>query len=417
MAKIIKEFKISLYLDTRRKKKSGKYPVKLRIYSTHTEKRKLLPTKFEMTESEFKQTWESSKTPVKYQEDKLKLQTIENYAHEVADTLSVFDLDEFERAFYGSQKSNKTFDVNYYYAKAIEDFENNNKHGSASTYDSSLKSLMKFNKGKPLNFYSINSSWLKKYENFMINDLENSQTTVGIYLRSLRAIFNNAINDKTINKDIYPFGKRKYRIPKSKGVKKALNSEELLKLFNSKPKTKNQEIAKDFWFFAYGCNGLNVKDIAYLKYKDLSEDRLRFVRAKTASTVSELEPVEIFLNEYTTSIINKYGTTPRKNNNYIFSIINPGDDAKKARLKIQIFTKMINDNIKPLAKTVNVNSEISFIWARHTFATTAIRKGATMAFVGAQMSHTNPNTTKSYFAGFEDKPKKEIADKLFDFNS
>ena len=153
MAKVIKEFKISLYLDTRRKKKSGKYPVKLRVYSTHTEKRKLLPTKFEMSESEYKQTWENAKTPVKYQDNKLKLQAIENYAHEVADSLTVFDLDEFERAFYGSLKSNKTLDVNYYYERLIEDYKKHNQDGTASSYNCSLNSLMRFNKGKRLSFY------------------------------------------------------------------------------------------------------------------------------------------------------------------------------------------------------------------------------------------------------------------------
>ncbi|TLX76887.1 hypothetical protein E9993_04155 [Labilibacter sediminis] len=29
-----------------------------------------------------------------------------------------------------------------------------------------------------------------------------------------------------------------------------------------------QEKAKAFWFFSYACNGMNVKNIANIKYKD-----------------------------------------------------------------------------------------------------------------------------------------------------
>ena len=50
-----------------------------------------------------------------------------------------------------------------------------------------------------------------------------SKTTIGIYLRPLRAVFNEAIEAKIIRRETcYPFGKRKYRIPSSKKVKKAL---------------------------------------------------------------------------------------------------------------------------------------------------------------------------------------------------
>lgn len=68
-------------------------------------------------------------------------------------------------------------------------------------------------------------------------------------MRALRAIFNKARAEKEINEDIYPFGKRRYVIPSSKGVKKALTSEQLSRLFKSEPLNSQQEKAKDFGFF------------------------------------------------------------------------------------------------------------------------------------------------------------------------
>src|SRR5690606_17208599 len=103
---------------------------------------------------------------------------------------------------------------------------------------------------KRLEFKDITSQWLTEYEDNLIKNGK-SKTTVGMYLRPLRAIFNTAISNNTIKADLYPFGKRKYTIPTPKGVKKALPKEDLKTLFNGTPKTPEQQKAKDFWFFSY----------------------------------------------------------------------------------------------------------------------------------------------------------------------
>ena len=53
------EYVISIYLDTRRKKKNGKYPVKLRVFATTTKMQKLYNTSFEFTEVEFDSIWKT----------------------------------------------------------------------------------------------------------------------------------------------------------------------------------------------------------------------------------------------------------------------------------------------------------------------------------------------------------------------
>ncbi len=44
------EYSISIYLDTRRAKSNGKYPVKLRVFTPNPRKQKLYPTIFDFTE-------------------------------------------------------------------------------------------------------------------------------------------------------------------------------------------------------------------------------------------------------------------------------------------------------------------------------------------------------------------------------
>ena len=53
------EYAISIYLDTRREKASGKYPVKLRVFTSTPRKQKLYPTKFEFTKKEFQSIWQT----------------------------------------------------------------------------------------------------------------------------------------------------------------------------------------------------------------------------------------------------------------------------------------------------------------------------------------------------------------------
>ena len=137
------------------------------------------------------------------------------------------------------------------------------------------------------------------YEHFMVEESGKSNATVGIYLRSLRAIFNQAVEENEIEKEYYPFGKRKYQIPATKNTKKALTKEQLSVLFNSKPKLPQQKKAKDFWFFSYACNGMNMKDIALLKYKDIQDGKIEFYRAKTKLTSkANLKPITVYLNDF-----------------------------------------------------------------------------------------------------------------------
>lgn len=204
------------------------------------------------------------------------------------------------------------------YKEQIERFKSLDQIGTAKMYELSLKSLLAFSKqlsGKEiesLNFREITSNWLELYEKHMTGTLNRSTTTISMYLRSLRAIFNNAIAAKDIEPEFYPFGKRKYQIPSSKSVKKALDKSQLKILFDAIPKTPEQEKARDFWFLSYLCNGINVKDIALLRYENLNGDELTFIRAKTRTTSkSNLKTITIYLNEYSKNILSKYSNTTK----------------------------------------------------------------------------------------------------------
>lgn len=415
MANINKSYFISIYLDKRRAKQNNRYPVRLRVFAPHPRKQKLYTTSYEFTPTEFKAIWEVEKPrKIEHRTIKQQLKALEVKACEVADQLSVFSFEEFERILYGGRGA-EHLDVNYYYEREIELYKRNNKLRTASNYDLSLKSLKTFHRKERLTFDSITPQWLRDYERFMIEDRKLSQTTVGIYLRPLRAIFNTAIEEKAISQDLYPFGKRKYMIPNPRGVKKALTKEELKRLWDTEPETADIAEAKAFFFFSYACNGMNLKDIADLKYENISGDILRFKRAKTSSTNASQAAVTVYMNDFTQSVIEKYGNPNTDPKVTIFKIIDPKESEEQKLRQLTNFTRTMNQRLKKFAKSAKVDQSISSIWSRHSFATIAIRSGVSMEFVSEALSHSNISTTKSYFAGFEDAEKREISKKLMEF--
>ncbi|MBK6526241.1 MAG: tyrosine-type recombinase/integrase [Crocinitomicaceae bacterium] len=59
--------------------------------------------------------------------------------------------------------------------------------------------------------------------------------------------------------------------------------------------------------------------------------------------------------------------------------------------------------------------DISTYWARHSYATNAIKKGASLEFIQESLGHENLKTTQIYFAGFDSDTKREFAQHLMDF--
>jgi integrase len=239
-----------------------------------------------------------------------------------------------------------------------------------------------------------------------------SRTTVGIYLRPLRALFNSAISLKEIDPAIYPFGKRLYQIPKGHKVKKVLSSDQLVLLREAKPKTPEQIEAHDLWLFSFNTCGMNLKDICLLKNEDLKDDCINFYRAKTHRTNPDQHLNSIPLTEFTKSIVEKYRNSDQSPKAFLFPFLSPSDTTEQRRTKIKNKTKFINQHIKKLAVSIGLTKEISYYWGRHTYATLAIQNGASMEFVGETLSHSNVKTTQNYFAGFQADSKKEMLNKL-----
>jgi integrase/recombinase XerD len=412
---IRKEAKVALYLDTRRPKEDGIYPVKLRVYHG---KAKLFDTGVSLSERDFERAYLTQRPRAEYQQLRITLSSIEAKANEVIKGLKKFSFEKFEKQLF-TAKSNVNNVIDHY-NRYIHQLEKEERIGTASNYHCSILSIQSFlNEGKKkpvthIPFEKITPEFLNKYERWMIQSGK-SKTTVGVYLRPLRAIFNNAIEEGDIEADVYPF--KHYKIPTGRNIKKALEGPELKMLYTAEVNDPFIAKARDFWFFSYQCNGMNIRDISELKFKNLHDTYFSFLRHKTINTTKEdPTPIVVPLTDTIKDFIKKYGNKKGKPNDYVFPILNPGMTAVERHKANQNLVRFVNQHMQRLVKQIGLNIKLGTMVARHSF-TTKVTRTMGLEFAQEALGHTTMATTQNYWKGFEREAKKDMADKLMDFVS
>jgi len=237
-------------------------------------------------------------------------------------------------------------------------------------------------------------------------------TTIGIYLRNLKHIINLGIKDRVISE--YPFGKEKdkYSIPASKNRKKALTLNDIEKLFNYKTKVRNEYLAQQYFLFSYLCNGMNMIDIANLKYSSIKENNIEFIRQKTKDTAKDIPIIKVLLLPQIKAIIESIGNEYKDPDDYIFSIFQRNYSETDKYLKLKQHIKITNKYIRQIASKIGINESITTYWARHTYSTVLKRSGTPIEFISEQLGHQSTQVTQSYLDTFEDEQRAKYSEEL-----
>jgi integrase/recombinase XerD len=217
---------------------------------------------------------------------------------------------------------------------------------------------------------------------------------------------------------MYPFGRRKYIIPTGRNMKRALNIDQIRQIFHYQTEAGSSlEKAKDFWMFSYLCNGMNMADVARLRWFNVSPDTISFQREKTKRTKRD-KPIAIMVvrNPQINALIAKWGKAEAKTyNGYLFGILALTDQREPARLKVELFTHFVNEWMKGLGKELCFDLSVTTYVPRHSFATILVRSGAPLAMAKQTLGHASIATTEKYFAGFDLAAQVEYAKALVNF--
>ena len=403
--------RVSMFLDTRKsrqtteQRRNDEFSVSLRIWDPMIKQAKIRKTRINMTEQEFKSVWYGKRLNAGEIAKRGELQEALMQVHDALSEMDYFNYEQLDKKL--STPKGEQYNVLWHFDRKVEALRNQGRIGTSHTYKHSARWIREFIRSNRLSFNALTPKWLESFENWALDEGK-SLTTVGMYTRNIRAIFNDAIEEKIIDRDLYPFGRRRYVPPTGRRVKKALTLEQLRALLNSEPRINEQRMAKDFFFFSYASNGMNISDIVHLQTKNLHEDSFSFIRRKTRRSRRE-SPTEIivYFNPIIESVIVKYGTRD-KESKYVFPFITESMSPEEQYFSVRNFTRFVNQHIKNLAKE-NDLPNISTYWARHSFTTIAINKGASVEFMQECLGHADPNTTLNYFAGFNDNAKREFA--------
>lgn len=313
----------------------------------------------------------------------------------------------------------------------IKSLKDEGRFGYASSFECTLRSIKEFHQGrkfsfnprtdkiasrkeiylngKELKFIDITSEWLNRYEKWM-QDEGKSRSTQGIYVRNIRVLFNLAIKKHKVAAP-YPFNEHKPK--RAQGRKLALTAHQMSLIVNYKTEDPREQYFRDIFMFSFLANGMNINDIARLKYSNIKDGEIYFVREKTKNKEEQVE-IRVPVTNQMQLIIEKHGIKAIGHDAYIFPILKPEWNDEMKYMQIKFFIKAMNKYLKQIAKadTVRITQNISSYTARHSWATIAKNSGTSTEFIKEQFGHSSVAVTEAYLKQFEKQTRKEHAEKM-----
>lgn len=298
--------------------------------------------------------------------------------------------------------------------KHIEEMKEQNRSlGAIEIHTSALNKLKKFR--PTLKVTEITPKFLESFEAYLLNEHKYRYSTVGMRMREIRIIINEAIDQGIIPQEKYPFGqkaKRKYEIPESEENHRALEPESVQAVLNYVPQSDVQQKAKDYWIFTLYCNGINMRDICQLKYSDIDQGFLNFRRNKTRRKRKQGRPIEVFITPMMAEIIDRQGNPDKANDNYLFPIMRKDKSDNENYVHVSTHLDSVNKTMKKIGKILGIDLTLTTMIARHTWATTLQQAGVPESYISKGLGHSSVAVTQHYLSGFNRRQKVMAANIL-----
>ncbi len=396
---------VKLYFDKRRKRKNETYPLKLKLF--HNNQATYIALKYAFKESQWieseNKVKSSYKNSTRVNNELLKIlyssstALIENEYQ--INSLSIDDLKQIIlNAIYGKGNStshNKTGYLFEYMEVLIDRMIKAKKVGNAAIYRTTLNVFKTYRKNKDILLPQINHKFLVEFEteclsrNLKVN-------TISVYLRTLRASINRAIDEGLLPQEKYPF--RKFQIKTAKTAKRAITKEEITIILEKRlePNT-NLWHSKNYFTFMFNMRGMNFIDLAFLTMDNLHNDRIVYTRAKTGKLYN------IKLTVKAKEILKHYIINQKPNSEEFIFPIMPEDVKNDTKLKMERYKnriKYFNKDLKEIAELCKLDINLTSYVSRHTWASIAKFAGISHAIIGESLGHSDLKTTETYLANF-----------------
>jgi integrase len=309
-----------------------------------------------------------------------------------------------------AHKPTKKTTVFKYFELKVQTLKDSKQIGNAKVYHDTYSQVKSFNSEKDITFSQLDYNFLIKLENhFRAKGI--TDNAMSVRFRTIRALFNLAIAENYIKKELYPFDKFKISDRfNTKTQKRAITKDDIKKIEAIVLDKKSAAFeAQQYFLFSYYGQGINFADIANLKWNNLINGRIFYKRAKTGNELSfKLPQPALTIIEYWKPV------TQISNNAYIFPILNEEihlSPTQKHNRIHKVLTR-VNKSLKEIGKEAKIETPLTSYVARHTFATVLKRSGVSTAIISESMGHQTEAITQTYLKSFENSIIDEAMEHL-----
>lgn len=255
-------------------------------------------------------------------------------------------------------------------------------------------SLIEFNGHLDIPFAEMDIAWLRRYEVFLRRK-GLAENTIGIRFRTLRSIYNVAIEEDAVSTELYPFKKLKVSKLHQETAKRALSKEDIERVLSYKSTNRYIRFPIDIFAFTYYCGGINFVDIAHLTRANIVDGRLIYKRQKTKKLI------KIPLQPQAVALIEKYSNDKSP---YLFPILSDfhKTDVQQANRIHKVISK-VNERLKQIGNALNLPITLTTYVARHSQATVMKRAGVSTAVIREIMGHSSERVTQIYLDSFDNE--------------
>lgn len=280
------------------------------------------------------------------------------------------------------------------FCEQIQRLTDEGRRGYMLSVKQVYNSLLSFNTHLDICFSDIDASFLRKYETWLRKQ-GLAENTIGIRFRTLRAIYNLAIEEDIVDSENYPF--KKYKVSKlhEETAKRSLSKEDIDRILAYKSTNRYMRFPIDIFAFTYYCGGINFIDIANLTPANIIEGKLVYKRHKTSKLIKiPLQPQAI-------DLIKRYH---RKDSLYLFPILSdfPETEIQKSNRIHKVISK-VNKRLKEIGEDLGLSITLTTYVARHSQATVMKKAGVSIAVIREIMGHSSERVTQIYLDSFDNE--------------
>lgn len=292
-----------------------------------------------------------------------------------------------------------------YMRRLIQTIADEGRTGTACAYRSTLHCLLRYlGKEEGLSFEDVTARWLNDFVNY-IHQLGLKTNTVNFYLRILRAVYNRAWREEIPGAHfISPF--RKIHIGTVRTAKRAVSKECILQIARERTFNDRQlNLARDLFLFSFYSRGMPFVDMAFLKYRNIEGDTIRYKRHKTG------QPLSMNIVEPLRRLIEKY----RNEGEYVLPILRNG--SKTLYKQYQNALRRYNRMLGCLSMELHLPQPLTSYVARHSWATIAHNDGASVSVISEGLGHSSEKVTYTYLAALDPSVLNKVNERITGFCS